>query len=172
MQNNQNYRDWIQSDPQYNKEEAWPSSIFPKAKYHFFKETGCLVTSLAIMLRHFGIEKEEDEEKFNPWILNKRFIEKELFTESADLELNYIDRVYPIEYKGRFPFSFEKLKELYESGQPFLLTVPGVKGERHFIVPDELIDDNLTVIDCAWQKKYLSDFNTICELRKFQRKEA
>ncbi len=70
MAKNQIYRTWRQDDPRYNVREAWPEASFPEAAYHYFREAGCLVCSLAILLRHHDIEKEADEEKFNPWILS------------------------------------------------------------------------------------------------------
>lgn len=168
MQDNQIYKTWRQEDPRYNEKDAWPKELFPKADFHRFKQTGCLVTSLAIMLRKFGIEKEEREEKFNPWVLNQKLIECGAFDEYADLEIEDIKKIYPLEYKGEAPFSKELLIQACHSGQPFLISVPGFRSPHHFIVPDQLEDDDLSIIDCAWGKEHLSEFDTVCEIRLFQ----
>lgn len=163
----QAYRNWRQADERYNQEEAWPASLFPEAKFHIFRECGCLITSLAIMLRHFGIEKEGDEELFNPWILNERLIRAGAFDPAGNLILSDLNKLYPIEYIGSTAYTEEGLKKAVASGEPFLITVPGIRGEHHFIVPDHMEGDDLATIDCAWEKEYLSQFDTICELRLF-----
>ena len=168
MNSEQNYRSWRQADPGYNQEEAWPASLFPGADFHYFKECGCLVTSLAIMLRHYGIETETDESRFNPWILNQRLIKAGAFTRYANLQIKRIDRLYPLDYIGPIPYSREAVVSASQEGSPFLVAVPGVRGERHFIVPDYLTEDDLAIIDCAWHKKYLSAFDRIMEIRLFR----
>lgn len=169
MENSQIYRTWNQDDPAFNKEEAWPAALFPDSSYHFFHECGCLITSLAIMLRHYDIEKETDPARFNPWILNQKLIRKGLLDSMGDLHLYRIQEVYPLEYVDAIPFTWEDMRELCHEGYPFLITVPGVLGERHFVVPDHLTDTDLAIIECAWGKKYLSEFDVIHELRTFRR---
>ena len=163
------YREWKQAAPGLNVAEAWPAEQFPEATWHLFREAGCLVTSLAIMLRRFGVERESDPARFDPWIFNERLKAAGAFTPAADLVVSALDRLYPIEYVGSFPYSREALVRLWEEGDPFLITVPGVRGARHFIVPDGLTDDDMKLIDPAWGKQYLSQFETVCELRVFRR---
>ena len=172
MTDKERYKSWEQADPRYNETQAWPAALFPDARFHLFKECGCLITSLAILLRHYGIEKEEDENLFNPWILNQRLIACGAFDSEADLEIEDINKLYPLEYSETLPYSREKLVEVWETGRPFLIAVPGVRGERHFIVPDDLTEDDMAVIDCAWGKKYLSEFDQILEIRVFKRNDV
>jgi hypothetical protein len=87
----------------------------------------------------------------------------------GDLHLYRIQEVYPLEYVDAIPFTWEDMRELCHEGHPFLITVPGVLGERHFVVPDHLTDTDLAIIECAWGKKYLSEFDLIHELRTFRR---
>ena len=87
------YKTWKQDDPRFNKEEAWPAPQFPDAEYRRFRDAGCLVCALAVMLRHAGLEKETDEDLFNPWILNEKLIDAGTFTPAADLELSEIGRL-------------------------------------------------------------------------------
>lgn len=87
---NELYLNWRQTDPRFNKAEAWPAQQFPDAQFRFFRDAGCLVCALAVLLRHTGLEKEADENLFNPWILNRRLIDCGAFTPAADLELSGI----------------------------------------------------------------------------------
>ena len=165
------YKNWKQTDSRFNREEAWPAELFPDAEFRFFSECGCVVTSLAIMLRHFGIEPETDEEKFNPWILNEWLIRCEAFTKSADLIIGNISRIYPLEYVGKIPYSKEAAEELCASGEPFLITVRGTNAPRHFIVPDGLFNGELKVIDCYGNNRHISDYDTVYDLRLFRKKD-
>lgn len=169
MVNSEAYRGWTQDAAELNEREAWPAELFPEATWHYFKQAGCLISSLAIMLRRFGIEKEQDPEQFNPWILNERLIEAGAFTPGADLIVEDIKKLYPLEYVGVLPYSRKSLVRLIEMGNPFLITVPGVRGARHFVVPDELTDDDLRIIDPGWSKPLLSEFDVILELRVFRK---
>ena len=169
MENDQIYRTWNQNDPAFNREEAWPAAQFPDSTFHFFHESGCLITSLAIMLRHYGIEKETDPARFNPWILNQKLIRNGLLDSMADLHLYRIREVYPLEYVDSLPFTWEDMRELYLKGDPFLITVPGFRAARHFIVPDHLTETDMGIIDCAWGYEYLSEFDIVHELRIFRR---
>ena len=161
------YRTWRQNDPRYNKEEAWDSSEFPDATYNYFREAGCLVLALAIMLRHFGIENETDESKFNPYILNERFKEVGAFSSSADLMLDYINKLYPLEWAGFTHYTTAKMISYYQSKQPFLITVPGINAANHFIIPDEMADGNLKVIDNAFHKEWITDYDKVYNIYIF-----
>ena len=165
----QAYRNWKQFDPYLNEEEAWPAELFPDADFHYFREAGCLISATAIMLRRFGIEKETDAGKFNPWILNRRLIGCGALTPAADLDLRYIDRLYPLEYLGAVPYSREELVLAVRSGEPFLIVVPGVRGVNHFVVPDCLLPDDVLIIDPGFNKTRLSDHRCVYGLRLFRR---
>ena len=161
------YRTWKQADERYNEEAAWPSSEFPDAEYHYFREAGCLVLALAIMLRHFGIENEPDESKFNPYILNERLKEVGAFLPNADLMLDYISKLYPLEWVGFTHYTTAKMKSYYGTHQPFLITVPGVNAANHFIIPDIMTDGNLKVIDNAFHKEWITDYEKVYNIYIF-----
>ena len=165
---NQSYKKWRQKDPQINREEAWPASQFPDADYHYFRDCGCLVCALAVMLRHYDIEKEEDENLFDPWILNKRLIDCGAFSSAADLELSAVNNLYPLEYLGTVPYSRTALVQIVKSGLPCLITVPGVNADRHFTVLCELLQDDAIVFDPICGEKRLSAYDRICEIRVFR----
>ena len=92
---------WRQDAPWLNEAEAWPKALFPDAEYHSFRECGCLVCALAVMLKSSGLENASEEARFNPWVLNQRLITCGAFTPAADLELENVRKLYPLEYQRR-----------------------------------------------------------------------
>ena len=164
----QTYFTWLQTDPRFNREEAWSEEQFPAASYRFFRDAGCLVCSLAVMLRHCGIETAECEGSFDPWILNRRLIECGAFSPAADLELSHINRLYPLEYLGSVPCSGTALNRYAENGFPCLITVPGEKADRHFTAMLALLPDDAVVFDPVRGEKRLREYERICEIRAFR----
>lgn len=163
------YLGWLQTDPRYNQVEAWPEAQFPHATYRYFAECGCLVCALAVMLRHYGIEKTQDEERFNPWVLNERLIACGAFYSDADLELVNVDRLYPIEYMGAMPYSRETFATVAREGLPCLVTVPGVNASTHFLALLGLVGDDAVVYDPLYGQRLLSTYDRVLELRVFRR---
>ncbi len=166
-QDHDRYKFWKQTNPAWNEKEAWTKEQFPHANYHYVRDTGCVLTSLAIMLRHFGIEKETDEQRFNPWILHERLLAANVYDDVADLRLQKVFRLYPIEYCGIVPYSKETLDRTAASGEPFLIVVPGKIGPRHFIAPDHPEGDTFTVFDPDSEKHALDEYDSVLELRIF-----
>ena len=162
------YLTWRQTAPRFNRAEAWPRELLPEAEYPFFRDAGCLICALAVMLRHYGVEKEADESLFNPWILNQRLIACGAFSPAADLELSGIGRLYPLEYAGSLPYTREGLVQTAERGQPCLITVPGVNAARHFTALLRLIPDDAVVFDPLYGEKNLGGYDRACELRLFR----
>ena len=162
------YENWRQDDPRYNQVEAWPALLFPAAEYRYFRDCGCLVCALAVMLRRYGVEKEEDEGLFNPWVLNQGLIECGAFSPEADLELCDISRLYPLEYLGEVPYSRDTLLQVAERGLPCLVTVPGENAAMHFTALLEALQDDAVVYDPRCGKKNLSSYARVCEIRVFR----
>ena len=162
------YKNWRQSDPRFNREEAWPARLFPDADCRYFRDAGCLVCALAVMLRHYEVEKTEDERQFNPWILNQSLIRCGAFTSAADLDLSNIGRLYPLAYSGAMPYSEAALIQIAEKGQPCLITVPGNHAEHHFTTFLRLLPDDAVVYDPLCGERKLSTYDRICEIRVFQ----
>lgn len=165
---NELYLNWRQTDPRFNKAEAWPAQQFPDAEFRFFRDAGCLICALAVMLRHAGLEKEPDESLFNPRILNKRLIDCGAFTPAADLELSAIDRLYPIDYLGAVPYSEDALDQAEQNGLSCLITVPGKNADRHFLALLHLLSSDAIVYDPLCGEKTLSSYNQVCEIRMFR----
>lgn len=165
----QAYRRWRQDDPRLNQTEAWPASLFPDAEYRYFRDCGCLVCALAVMLRHYGIEGETNENLFNPWILNQRLIDCGVFTPEADLELLDINRLYPLAYLGEEPYSREALVRLAKGGLPCLVTTPGDNADVHFTTLLQVSPDDAVVFDPLCGEKKLSSYGRVCEIRAFSK---
>ena len=163
-----NYINWRQDDPRYNVEPAWDAESFPDANYRFFHECGCFVCALAIMLRHNSIEKETDESRFNPWILNQRLIEIGAFDSYADLEIEDIPKLYQVEYLGDFPYSREIMEKYAGKDFACLITVPGQRAAEHFTAFYELLDDDVLVIDPIRGKRRLSEYERVYSIRVFR----
>lgn len=158
---------WLQTDPRFNRAEAWGAEQFPDAAFRYFRDAGCLVCALAVMLRHCGVETA-DESRFDPWILNRRLIGCGAFSSAADLELSCISRLYPLEYIGEIPWSRDALTRLAESALPCLVTVPGVNAQRHFTALLGLLPEDAIVFDPLCGEKRLSEYDRVCELRVFR----
>ena len=161
------YCAWRQTDERFNQEEAWPAELFPEADYRYFRDAGCLLCALAVMLRHYGLEAEEDESRFNPWILNERLIDCGAFYPTANLELAHISRLYPLEYLGSAPYSRADLVRTAELGVPCLVTVPGANAARHFTTLLSVTDDDALVYDPLRGERSLSSYERVLELRTF-----
>ena len=165
----QAYKYWRQDDPRFNQSEAWPASLFPTAEYRHFRDCGCLVCALAVMLRHYGIEEEANEDLFNPWVLNQKLIDCGAFSPGADLELLYINRLYPLTYLGEEPYSQETLVRFAKSGLPCLVTIPGNNADAHFTTLLQVLPDDAVVYDPLCGEKKLSSYDRICEIRPFRK---
>ena len=94
-----------------------------------------------IMLRQFRIDKKENEKD------------------------------YPIDYSGTMPYSEDNLNAVLETGQPFLIAVSGAQGEKHFLVPDSMTQDGMTVMDCSGDRHYLSEYAQPLELLVYWRND-
>ena len=162
------YRTWRQYDYRYNKTEAWPEKDFPDTSFRYIKNIGCFVTSMAVMLRHFGIEKEAHFEKFNPWIFFERTKKAGFYNSYAEFDPYRISELYPIEYVGDIPYSREKLTECFEGGYACMISVPGIHGIYHYIVPEKITDNDVRIIDCGWDCEYLSEFSEVCDIVLFR----
>ena len=161
------FEGFLQGDPRWNEQEAWPADEFPDADYHYIWECGCLVCAIADLLRFYGIETETDERRFNPFILNQRLIQCGGFFSTANLDVGAISSLYPITYRGSARYSREKLAELIGKGMYCLITVPGRMSAVHFLAVTGLTPDDAVVMDPYVGKRYLSEYSQIYEIRFF-----
>lgn len=160
---------WQISEPEFNQEEAWPEIEFPHARLHYIKEAGCLVTSLAVMLRLYGVEKEADPKKFNPWILCQKLKEIQAFSSNGDLEIESIRDLYPVCFLGSTDYSQEKLADCLSNGEMCLIKVNGVHDIYHFVLALRVCADDVEIYDSAWNYPRLSCFKHIYQIYRFCR---
>jgi len=158
------YDDCLQTAPQLNLAEAWPASRFPDAEYRYFRDCGCLVCALTVLLRQSGLA----DAALDPWVLNRRLIACGAFTPAADLELEYVERLYPLVYLGAEPWSREGLCRAAEKGEPCLITLPGVHAENHFTALLCLTPDDALLFDPLYGEKRLSTCGRVCGIRRFR----
>ncbi len=164
----QPYLRWRQDDARLNQAEAWPTSSFPNATYHYFRDCGCLVCALAVMLRHCSLEKESDEGIFDPWVLNQRLVDCGAFDSAADLELESVGRLYPLEYVGKVPCTHDALAKVATDGSPCLVAVPGKKASKHFTTLLRVLKSDAKIYDPLEGVARLSSYDQPHELRVFR----
>lgn len=162
------YLNWRQDDAFLNQAQAWPAALFPRATYHYFRDCGCVVCALAVMLRHCGAETESDEKLFNPWVLNQRLIDCGAFDSAADLQLECVGRLYALEYVGKVPCTADALAGLASSGALCLVTVPGKKAKWHFTALLRVLEDDAVLYDPNVGKARLSSYDGPLEIRVFR----
>ena len=79
------YTTWRQSDSAWNQSVAWPASQYPAATMRYMREAGCLVTSIAMLLRHYNVVTDSNVNNFNPWKCNEALKSAGAFNSAADL---------------------------------------------------------------------------------------
>ena len=163
------FRTWRQDDPRYNMTETFDAENYPDAKYRYLRDNGCLVIALTVMLRFLGIEKETDYNKFNPMIFLERAKAAGCFSKSADFILSKFSKLYPLEQFDCVPYSRQALIESRNNGYVSLLMVPGIHGPYHYIVPDTILDDDVSVIDCIFGKTLVSQYEKVFFIVNFRR---
>lgn len=142
------YRTWSMLDSRLNQEEAWPAKDFPKAKFHYFKDSGCFATCLAILIRKSGIVSSDDWDDFNPWIFVERCKACGVYDEYADLCPERLYKAYPLSYcDDIYDYSLEKLKKALDDGFFCLLAVPGHNAAYHYVVADRIENNEVKIID-------------------------
>ena len=161
------YRRWKQWDIPYNREEMWPKEDYPEAVSPWMYHAGGFVTSLAIMLKRFGVVTE-DYEAFNPLIVGERIKSVNGFDKDGAVIMECLDRLWPIHYVDDIPYSREALIETIESGMACQLMVRGEAAEYHYVVPDEILERDITVCDCAWPKFKVSDYPEVLYIARYE----
>ena len=170
-ENDNDFRTWTQGDPRYNEEKAFDEENYPEARHRYLKEMGCIIIALAIMLRRFGIEEESDYRKFNPLIFFHRAKAAGCFDKGANFLLPKMPELYPIEQFECVPYSREAMIDSFRKGYASLLMVPGKNGPYHYIVPDEILPDDVSVIDRFMEKKLVSQYEKVYYIMNFRRIE-
>lgn len=160
---------WLVYDDRFNKEEMWRKENYPGCKWHYMKQSGCLVISLATLLVMNGLESN-DENIFNPIIFCEKLKKSGLFDKNADLLLDKINEVCSLQYFEEVPWDIKLLNEAMKDGFLCLLCVPGVHDAYHFVVPTEIVGNDVRIIDSGWDYEYLSEFSCCYSILIFKKK--
>lgn len=89
------YTQWKQGNSEWNKSAAWPANEYPGAIYNYMSDGGCVVTSLAMLLRHHNVITDSNVNSFNPWICNEDLKRVGAFDSNADLSWASVTKAYP-----------------------------------------------------------------------------
>lgn len=150
------YTTWKQTDPAWNQAEAWPKSQYKYATMRKMSEAGCVVTSIAMLLRHYNVVTEQDVNKFNPWILNEKLKAVGGFTSSADLVWSSVGKVYPsFKYVGSKTYSLANLTALYNSGYACVIKA----NSYHYVAVRSVNGSTVTIMDPGYNKTSLSSYS-------------
>lgn len=141
------YTQWKQYDPAWNQTEAWPAAQYPNASLHTMREAGCLVTSIAMLLRHHNVVME-DGSSFNPGICCDKMKEAGVFNNAADIVFERVAWAYPgFAFAGIKSYSFSKLKELFEDGYACILQVNGSNGYYHYVAVQNIVGSDVYLMN-------------------------
>lgn len=163
------YTTWKQGDPAWNQTEAWPRSQYPNASLRKLSQAGCVVTSLAMLLRHYNVVTESDVNRFNPWIVNERLKENGCFNSAADLDWTKVSKAYPnFRYAGSRSYSLDALTSLYNSGYACMLKVNGSGGYYHYVAVRSVNGSTVTIMDPGSRATSLSAYRTRYKIVYFQ----
>lgn len=165
------YSFWRQSAPEWNQSPAWPKEKYPDATEEYMSGGGCLVVSIAMLLRHYGVITDSDADSFNPWICNEDLKAAGVFDRAADLAYpQKIEAAYPaFQFEGiDTTYSFTKLKSLYDQGFACILEVNGTGGYHHYIAVKNVSDTKVTVMDPGWGRTDLDEFSHVYSIWYFR----
>ena len=153
------YTQWRQGDSAWNQQEAWPASQYPNADYRWMSQAGCLVTSVAMLLRHYNVVATSDVNAFNPWICNNALKAAGAFNSAADMYFDGVQKAYPgFVHKGTVAYSKATLASLYSQGYACIV---GVNGNGHFVAVKYADSSGATIMDPGWGYTSLSNFSSV-----------
>lgn len=113
------YRDWKQYDLRWTNSFPWPD-----APTHNFGGWGDYATSMAILLRHYGIVSEKDETLFNPAVCNETLMAAGAIDGAGVMHPELVSQAYPgLEYAGTKTYSLQTLKSLLDAGYACIVAV-------------------------------------------------
>ena len=114
------------------------------------KAAGCVVTSLAMLLRHHKVIANSDVNAFNPWICNEELKKVGAFTKSADLTWADVNKAYLgfelVDY--RTPYSFSTIERLYREGYACIINVGG-----HYVALKDVTGTTVNIMDPGYSNR-------------------
>ena len=164
------YTTWRQSDSAWNQSVAWPASQYPAATMRYMREAGCLVTSIAMLLRHYNVVTDSNVNNFNPWKCNEALKSAGAFNSAADLIWGSISKAYPgFQYAGNAGYSASTLYDLYSRGYA---CVVAVNGYGHYVAVKSATSSASVIMDPGWGYSSLSSFRSVNQIYYFSVKGA
>lgn len=162
------YTQWKQYDAEWNNSEAWPKSQYPGATLYYMRDAGCLVTSIAMLLRQYNVVTEADVNQFNPWIVNNTLASNGVLDSAADVKWYDIQTAYPgFVYQGYCGYSLSELKNLYNAGYACIVQVMGSGGYYHFVAVRSIDGDNVIIMDPGSESTSLSTYGSVYTIHYF-----
>lgn len=150
------YTQWKQYDPEWNQSEAWSWQDYPGASLRTLGAGGCLVTSIAMLLRHYDVIAETDLNAFNPWICNEALKAAGAFDSEADLIYAYVENAYPgFVYQDCIGYDLSTLKSLMNDGYACIVKV---NGRQHYVAVKNIDGDNVVIMDPGSEATSLSAY--------------
>lgn len=161
------YTQWRQGDAEWNQAEAWPAPPYTDATMRYMSQAGCLVTSIAMLLRHYNVITDSNVNNFNPWICNEALKAAGAFNSAADLIWTSVQNAYSgFVYQGSVGYSASRLVSLYNQGYA---CVVAVNSGGHFVaVRDASSTANITIMDPGWGYTSLSSFSSVNSIYYFK----
>lgn len=151
------YAQWKQGDPEWNEAPAWSGSYTT-----FLANSGCWVTSVSMLLRHYGVV-DGDVEDFNPWICAGELAAGGALLNSGDMVLSQVGSVYPgFDCAGEYGFSYDRLYELFDGGYACAVLING--GGHMVAVKDILSDGTVEIMDPGSDKTTLDQCSGLAEI--------
>ena len=157
------YTQWRQGDSAWNQYEVWPKSQYPGSTMHTMKACGCLVTSIAMLLRHYNVVTTSDVNSFNPLICCEAIKRVGGFNSAADMYWDSVRKAYPgFVYQGAKAYSASNLVSLYNSGYACIVSVNGNNGNVHYVaVRSASNTSNIVIMDPGWGYTSLGSFSSV-----------
>lgn len=150
------YTTWKQGDPAWNQKEAWPRSQYRTASMRTMREAGCVVTSIAMLLRQHNVVTEPDVNKFNPWIFNEQLKAYGCFDNSANLYWGRVSKVYPsFKYVGSKSYSLANIRSLYNSGYACVIKV----NSYHYVALRSVNGSTVNIMDPGYNRTTLASYS-------------
>ena len=164
------YTTWRQLDSAWNQSVAWPASQYPAATMRYMREAGCLVTSIAMLLRHYNVVTDSNVNNFNPWKCNEALKSAGAFNSAADLIWGSISKAYPgFQYAGNAGYSASTLYDLYSRGYACIVAV---NGYGHYVAVKSATSSASVIMDPGWGYSSLSSFRSVNQIYYFSVKGA
>ena len=164
------YTTWRQSDSAWNQSVAWPASQYPAATMRYMREAGCLVTSIAMLLRQYNVVTDSNVNNFNPWKCNEALKSAGAFNSAADLIWGSISKAYPgFQYAGNAGYSASTLYDLYSRGYACIVAV---NGYGHYVAVKSATSSASVIMDPGWGYSSLSSFRSVNQIYYFSVKGA